>query len=182
MYVYTRYSVTEYTQPLSKCLSITHSLFANKYEFRRSCSISQFFFLTARIFQVYRFILSCCMYTEISSLRNVLIDQRESSCCTLSDGNPNNILFQVRTWAPGTVFFWHITWKGHTEKQTAARRSQDALRETHVSSFLPTLDHLILEPPPPPPPPRQGWSWGGRGQWVLSLFKWSWNNRKLKQN
>ena len=25
-------------------------------------------------------------YTEISSFRNVLIDQRESSCCTLSDG------------------------------------------------------------------------------------------------
>ena len=26
------------------------------------------------------------LYTEISSFRNVLIDQRESSCCTLSDG------------------------------------------------------------------------------------------------
>ena len=30
------------------------------------------------------------LYEEISSFMNVLIDQRGSSCCTWSDGKPNN--------------------------------------------------------------------------------------------
>ena len=41
---------------------------------------------------VYRF----SSYAGISSSRNVLIDQRESSCCTLSDGKPNNNIYKVR--------------------------------------------------------------------------------------
>ena len=41
----------------------------------------------------------CPSYTEIPSFRNVLIDQRESSCCTLPDGKPKknkNSLFDSR--------------------------------------------------------------------------------------
>ena len=53
--------------------------------------------------------------TEISSFRNVWLDQRESSCCTLPDGKPNkNIRNEGKYCTDGkkgkNTLTWLYTW------------------------------------------------------------------------